>query len=54
MLIYDIWGRQQEEMQIPKGQEQVKIDVSTYPAGIYFAVLRNEKEILGRRKFVVE
>ncbi|NQT78149.1 MAG: T9SS type A sorting domain-containing protein [Bacteroidetes bacterium] len=54
LFIYDIFGRQQEEVQILKRQKQVKIDVSAYPAGIYIAVLKNEKEVLGRKKFVVK
>ncbi|MCD4723468.1 MAG: T9SS type A sorting domain-containing protein [Bacteroidales bacterium] len=53
LVILDLFGRWHDEIQIPKGQELVRIDVSTYPAGIYFAVLKNEKRILGRRKFVV-
>lgn len=53
MFIYDMYGKTQEKIQIPKGQEQLRIDVSNYPAGIYIAVLKNEKRILGRRKFVV-
>jgi hypothetical protein len=54
LLIYDMIGRKMEELQIPKGQELVRIDVSSYPAGIYIAVLKNEKRMLGRRKFVVK
>ena len=53
MYIYDLFGRKQHEIQIPKGQKQVKIDVSGFSPGIYLAVLRNEKEVLGRKKFVV-
>ena len=54
VFIYDMFGRQQEEIQIPAGQDQVSIDISAYPAGIYIAVLKNEKGIVGRRKFVVK
>ncbi len=53
LFIYDMYGKNQEEIQIPKGQEQLRIDVSNYPDGIYIAVLKNEKGIVGRRKFVV-
>jgi hypothetical protein len=53
LLIYDMFGKKQDEMRIPKGQKEIQIDVSAYPAGIYFAVLKNEKGIVGRRKFVV-
>ena len=54
VFIFDMFGRQQEEIQIPAGHDQLRIDVSAYPAGIYIAVLKNEKGIVGRRKFVVK
>ena len=53
IFIYDMFGRKQEEIQIPKGQKEIQIDVSDYPQGIYIAVLRSEREILAREKFVV-
>lgn len=53
LFIYDMFGRKQEEIQITKGQKQVQIDVSSYSPGIYLAVLKNKKTILGQRKFVV-
>ena len=53
LLIYDMFGRKQDEMRIPRGQKEIQIDVSAYPAGIYLAVLKNKKRILERRKFVV-
>ena len=54
LLIYDMFGRQQDEIQIPKGQKEVQIDVSGYPVGIYIAVLKSEREMLDRKKFVVQ
>jgi hypothetical protein len=54
VFIFDMFGRQLEEIQVPIGQDQVSIDVSDYPAGIYIAVLKNEKGNVGRRKFVVK
>ena len=53
IFIYDIFGRKQEEIQIPKGQKEIQIDVSDYPQGIYVAVLRSEREMLDRKKFIV-
>ena len=53
IFIYDMFGRKQEEIQIPTGQKEIQIDVSDYPQGIYIAVLRSEREILDRKKFVV-
>ncbi len=53
LLIYDMFGRKQEEIQIPTGQKEIQIDVSDYPQGIYIAVLKEGSGIIGRRKFVV-
>lgn len=53
MIIYDIYGVRLQELEIPKGHQVIQIDISSYPAGIYIAVLKSEREILGRKKFVV-
>ncbi|MEN8226302.1 MAG: T9SS type A sorting domain-containing protein [Bacteroidota bacterium] len=53
ILIYDLLGRKQEELIVPEGQTHYKVDVSTYPTGIYIAVLKNERYILEKGKFVV-
>ncbi|MCD4723370.1 MAG: T9SS type A sorting domain-containing protein [Bacteroidales bacterium] len=53
LFIYDMFGRKQNDIQIPEGQSLRRVDISNYPAGIYIAVLKNEKGIVGRRKFVV-
>jgi len=53
MLIYDLFGRKQDEIIIPKGQSKIRIDISSYHAGIYVAVLKSERKILDRKKFVV-
>jgi hypothetical protein len=52
LSIYDIFGRKQDEIIIPKGQEQVRVDVSGYPAGVYMAVLNDETGVVAREKFV--
>jgi len=53
MLIYDIFGRKQDEVIIPKRKTKIQINISSYPAGIYVATLKSEREILDRKKFVV-
>lgn len=52
LSIYDLYGRKQYEKTIPKGQERTKIDISTYPAGVYIAVLKGEGGIIERAKFI--
>jgi hypothetical protein len=54
MFIYDIWGRKMQEITIPSGQTETQIDISAFPPGIYIAVLKSEREILDRKKFVVQ
>ena len=53
IFIYDLFGCKQDEVEISKGQTLTNIDVSSYPAGIYIAVLNNGSGIIGNRKFVV-
>ena len=53
ILIYDLYGRKIESIKIPEGQEEIEINVSSYPQGIYIAVLRYDKRIIARKKFVV-
>lgn len=50
--IFDLYGRKQDEIIIPKDQEQIKVDVSGYPAGVYVAVMKDEKGVVARAKFV--
>jgi hypothetical protein len=52
MLIFDIFGRKQDEISIPKGQSQTHLDVSAYPTGIYVAVLKDERGNVARGKFI--
>jgi len=54
LLIYDLLGGMQDEILAPQGKNQISIDVSAFNAGVYVAVLKNEKEIIGRTKFVVK
>ena len=54
IFIYDMFGRLMDEIIVPSGQEESRVDISNYPDGIYVAVLRNEEKILGREKFVVK
>jgi len=49
--IYDIYGRLVLKEHIVESQD--RIDISAYMPGIYFVVLRDKNEIIGRKKFVV-
>lgn len=50
--IFDLYGRKQDEIIIPKGKEIVSIDVTSYPSGLYLAVLKDEKGVVARGKFI--
>ena len=51
--IYDIFGKQVEQVAIDSRQEQVKLDVSSWNNGVYLAVLKNQERIVAKEKFVV-
>lgn len=53
LFIYDIFGRLMDEIILPPWQEESRVDVSSYPDGVYLVVLSDDKGIVGRRKFVV-
>jgi hypothetical protein len=53
LCIYDIYGRKMEKLEVPEGQDQMRIDVTGYLKGIYIAVLYSESQIIGRKKFIV-
>jgi len=52
LSIYDIFGRKQDKIIIPQGQEQIRIDVSGYPAGVYIVELKDETGFTAMGKFI--
>jgi len=51
--IYNFLGIKKDEIQILNGQEQIQTNVSSYPSGIYYVVLKNSKVIIANAKLVV-
>jgi len=51
--VYDYFGRKAEEIVVPPWQERIQMNVSSWNAGVYVAVLWGETGIVGREKFVV-
>ncbi|MDP2424646.1 MAG: T9SS type A sorting domain-containing protein, partial [Bacteroidales bacterium] len=51
---YNLLGRQQYETHIAKGQKESTTHVSSWPAGMYVAVVYSEGRPVGRMKFVVQ
>ena len=52
ILIYDMFGRKQDEIDIPARQTQVRVNVLNYPRGVYVAILKSENNVIGRGKFI--
>jgi len=51
---YDLFGRLMEKIPIDNGQNKAEIKITTWPAGIYLAVIFSNGGAVGRTKFVVE
>ena len=53
LSVYDVFGREVAEIKVPERQDQVQINVESYPPGVYIAVLKSGCDFLGSSKFVV-
>jgi hypothetical protein len=52
MLIFDLYGRLQDEILIPKGEKEFRMDISDYPPGLYQVISKNEHGFVSKGKFV--
>jgi len=52
IIIYDLFGHKQDEINVPNGQQETSINISSYPPGVYVAVLKNNQGIVARGKFI--
>ncbi len=50
--IYDMLGGIEDVVEVSKGLSEIQIDVSNFSPGIYIAILKAEKEIIARTKFI--
>ena len=53
LSIYDNYGRLVEEETVPPHTKELQVGVSAYRPGLYLAVLKNARAILGRERFMV-
>lgn len=51
--VWDLFGRKIEQVHIPEDQQNLQINVSSYPPGVYIAIIKNQNRIVAREKFVV-
>lgn len=52
VLIYDLYGRLQDNISIPFMKKYMSLDISHLPSGVYIAVLKGNTKIIGRGKFI--
>ncbi len=52
LYIYDLSGRQIQSLPVA-GNQQLKIDVSEYPAGLYHIILNGQNGTFAQKKFIV-
>lgn len=53
MGVWDIYGRKLKDIEIPTGQKQVQLNVSSFPEGLYILILSDQHRVLANEKFVV-
>jgi hypothetical protein len=53
LVIYDIFGREIRRIKVAEGQDEVLVNVESYPQGVYIIILKNGLKLLESRKFVV-
>jgi len=54
LLVYSTYGRNMGEYRFERHQNQIEIDVSHFPSGVYVSILFSDSIIIDRRQFVVK
>ncbi len=54
IIVYDVFGREVEEIKIPNGKDEITLDVSAWPKGMYIIRLVYNNETIAGRKLVVQ
>jgi hypothetical protein len=49
----DVFGRKVKEIKVPKGQNEVIVNVSKWNRGIYIAVLWQNGKLIAKEKFMI-
>jgi len=53
IAIYNLFGRKMDRIDIQQDQKKIHLNISSYPQGIYIAVVRDAIGIVDRKKFLV-
>jgi hypothetical protein len=51
--VWDVYGRKLKDIEIPKGQKRVQLNVSSFPEGLYILILNDHHRVQANEKFVV-
>jgi hypothetical protein len=51
--VFDIFGRKVKEKEIPKGQNEIEVDVEGWRKGLYLIRVRDENSVIGSGKVIV-
>ena len=51
--IFDVFGRKILSQAIPRNQDRLRLDISSFPAGLYIAIVKSGSSVAARGKFVV-
>ncbi len=54
IIVYDVFGREVEEIKIPNGKDETTLDVSGWPKGMYIIRLVYNNETIAGRKILVQ
>ncbi len=54
IIVYDVFGREVEEIKIPNGKDEITLDVSGWPKGMYIIRLVYNNETIAGRKILVQ
>ncbi len=51
--IFDIFGRKAKEINVPKGQNKIEVDVEGWKKGLYLIMVRDKNSVIGSEKVIV-
>jgi hypothetical protein len=51
--VFDILGEKWDEVRVLAGDKNIKLNISSFPPGLYVAVLKNNTQVLSSDKFLV-
>jgi hypothetical protein len=53
LIVYDIYGRKVQEIEVPEGQDEIQINIEDDMPGIYFMALMEDENLITSARFIV-